>query len=157
MSFDGGIYKHRLPEAVLSVAQFREIFFTLRLISAPSRGPSGYACHIPVKVLYLVPSRLLWTSLSSENRQFLPLFPTAPSAAGLQISAGFRRYQAQCAEQALIAYHGRQGVNLGGSLVNVRPGTNVGPANAREGFDFLRRIDYWGRRIFSVHSGGSGI
>jgi intein/homing endonuclease len=82
--------------------------------------------------------------------------PAALSAV-IPATIGVTTLQAQQMEQALIHYHGRQGADAGGSLVNVNLGVNVFPANTSNGYKLLSVIDYWGGRQFSVHADGSGI
>lgn len=66
--------------------------------------------------------------------------------------------QVQQAEQALIHYYGRQGVDPGGTLVNDYPGVNVSPRNTSAGYRLLSDINYWSNgSVFPLHSDGSGI
>jgi len=72
-------------------------------------------------------------------------------------TAGATPLEAQSMEQALISYYGREGIEQGGILVNNLAGVNVDPNNTANGFKLLRSIDYFGNRVFAVHSDGSGI
>jgi hypothetical protein len=52
--------------------------------------------------------------------------------------------EAEAVEQALIKYHGRQGVDPGGTLLNKSPGVNVNPRNTALGNKLLKKIEYPG-------------
>jgi hypothetical protein len=60
----------------------------------------------------------------------------------------FSDTEAEAVEQALIKYYGRQGVEPGGVLLNVRPGVNVNPTNTARGNRLLWEIGYWDNPMF---------
>lgn len=82
-----------------------------------------------------------------------------PAASTVEIlgASGHTPLEVQQIEQALIHYHGRAGIEAGGTLVNKYRGTNLSQANVDAGYALLKKMGYWDRRQFMVHMNGSGI
>jgi hypothetical protein len=96
------------------------------------------------------------TSTLSQRLAAASARTPAATTAVISGTNGLTALEAQQIEQALIHYYGRQGIEAGGTLLNIKAGLNVSAANIGTGYSLLSKIRYWGTQ-FLIHSGGSGI